>query len=113
MEMSHIDSSVMEKVDMVFPVLGKVGDRRLHGYHFIPLIEAPRVYYITHANHHVLRDVILSCLSLWPLLLVTALMVLISGIRMAQCSFSLENISYHTSEHKCISLVYTFVWNKG
>ena len=70
---------VMENVDIVFPILGKVGDWKLHGYYFIPLIEAPQAYFVTHTNHHILRDVIMSCLNLWPLLLVTSMMVLISG----------------------------------
>ena len=79
------------ETDMVFPILGKAEATSLHGRYFIPLIETPKVYFITHANHHVLRDVMISCLNLWPMLAITALMVLISGI--LKCSYPPKCIS--------------------
>ena len=89
LEMGQL-KEVMENVDIVFPILGKVGDWELHGYYFIPLIEAPQAYFVTHINHNILRDVIMSCLNLWPLLLVTAMMVLISGKIWLLYSFDLN-----------------------
>ena len=79
-EIAQLSTPEMEKVDLAFPVLGKTGQNTYHGYYYIPIIEAPKVYYVTHANDQVLKDVIVSCLNLWPLLVVTGLMVLISGI---------------------------------
>ena len=78
-KVTDVTDEMMENVDFVFPVLAKRGDTEMFGYNFIPLIESPRVYFISHPSHSVLQEIIMSCLDLWPLLLVTALMVMISG----------------------------------
>ena len=53
---------------------------QLHGYHFIPIFDAPSAYYITEKNtspKETLFNLIYACAELWPLLLICLLMALI------------------------------------
>ena len=76
---SQLTDSVMETSDFVFPVLGRSDSSKLYGYQYIPLIKTPDIYYMTHRRDNMTRDLVLSCLKMWPLLVMCLMMVLISG----------------------------------
>ena len=78
-KVSDVSEAVMRESHFVFPVLGRALTTKRYGYHFMPLIETPNVYYITRESTHVLRELVVSCLDMWPLLVICALMVCISG----------------------------------
>ena len=63
----------------VFPVLGRTHFLKLYGYHFIPLIKTPSVYYITQKNENQMQQLLSSCVNMWPLIIICLLMVAISG----------------------------------
>ena len=43
----QVTPETMQDTQLVFPVLGPAAATRVHGYHFLPLVEASFVYYIT------------------------------------------------------------------
>ena len=78
-KVSHITNDLMNTSHFVFPVLGKQDARYMYGQRFLPLFETPSVYYITYKENNLIFGLIVSCLNMWPLFLVCALMVIISG----------------------------------
>ena len=70
---------VYDSTDFVFPVLGRADEKFLFDYYFIPLIEAPSIYYITHKPHDVMHELLRSCINMWPLMVISLLMVVVSG----------------------------------
>ena len=76
---TQINQSVVDTSHFIFPVLGQQDTRRMYTMQFIPLIEAPHVYYVTRADESPLKGVIISCVGMWPLILVCLLMVVIAG----------------------------------
>lgn len=79
LKMSEITAPNISTADLVFPVLGRADINRFYGYHFIPLIETPNIYYITNKEHDLMHDLLLSCVNMWPLLVICLLMIAISG----------------------------------
>ena len=78
-KVSQVSSPATSNSHFVFPVLGRSDVLMLYGYRFIPLIEAPGAYYITNKSEDLMPQLILSCLNLWPLMVICFFMVVISG----------------------------------
>ena len=76
---SEVSPTLMKNAHFVFPVLGRRDSVKLYGYRYIPIIDAPSVYYITHKSQDLMKTLILSCLAMWPFGIICTLMVLISG----------------------------------
>lgn len=72
--LNHINSS-----HFIFPVLGMSGTTKIYGYHFIPYVEAPFVYYITLKDKETLAHLLDICLEMWPLITVCLFFVVIAG----------------------------------
>ena len=79
-KISDVTKAVMNTSHFVFPVLGRQDTPMLYGYRFLPLIEPPHLFYITHKQHDLMNKLLMSCLSMYPLLIVCALMVIVSGV---------------------------------
>ena len=65
--------------DFVFPVLGRFSAHKLFGYHFIPLIRPPALYYYTAKDKDVIKKLIVHCLYMWPLFLICSFLVALAG----------------------------------
>ena len=78
-KLSDIKPDIINMSHFVFPVLGKKSVNRLYGYQFLPLFETPNIYYITCKENNLMRKLVISCLNMWPLFLISALLVIISG----------------------------------
>ena len=78
-KLSEILPSAISLSHLVFPVLGRSDVLRLYGYHFIPLVETPNIFYITYKAENLMHQLILSCINMWPLIIICLLLVVISG----------------------------------
>ena len=78
-KVSDINPTLMETTNFVFPVLGEKETSHMYGYRFIPLIQIPNVFYITVNRRNVMLELIIACLRMWPLVIMCAFMVIISG----------------------------------
>ena len=67
------------KSHFVFPLLGRTSAEKLYGYHFIPLIEPPSIYYVTLKGTNPMVHLIKQCLQMWPLIVNCFFMVIIAG----------------------------------
>ena len=76
---THIPSPDDAPFHFLFPVLGRTTYRTMYGFHFIPLIETPSIYYVTLKREGRMLRLINECLQMWPLLVNCLLMVVISG----------------------------------
>ena len=72
-------SGTQHHMVIYFKVLGREDTSQMYGHPFIPLIEIPNVYYVTVNKGNLMMDLIISCLQMWPLMIMCALMVIISG----------------------------------
>lgn len=78
-KMSELTKTVLDHSDFVFPVLASFDAVEVYGFHFIPIVETSSVYYITLKANKLLQRSLLSCLRMWPLMLICILMVAVSG----------------------------------
>ena len=78
-KVSQITPSIMNSSHFVFPVLARFNVLNMYGYRFIALVETPSAYYITHKTENLIGDLIISCINMWPLMIICFLMVVISG----------------------------------
>ena len=81
-DLSKVSVESLASSDFIFPFLGPISADRLHGFHFIPMFDAPSCIYITmkkQSPKDTLFNLIQACAELWPLLLICLLMALISG----------------------------------
>ena len=65
--------------DFILPFLGNSDAATLHGYHFIPFIDTPPVYYITHKHPTPLSQMMSDFMQLIPLLVFCLLAAVVSG----------------------------------
>lgn len=85
LELSKLDhvtemtSSVINNSHFVFPVYGNPNAVRLHGHYFIPFIEPPSFYYVTRRSNAAILHFLLSCIHLWPIVVICLLMAAIAG----------------------------------
>lgn len=96
-KVSHITPELLNTSHFVFPVLGTHDSEYLYGYRFLPLIETPSVYYITYKNNNLVYSLIVSCVNMWPLFLVCALMVVISGFICWLCEMNSNKEEFPSS----------------
>ena len=70
--------------DIIFPVLASMNTEKMMGYYFVPFFKMPMLSVIIKRKTYseIMTDLILSCLSLWPLLSICLLMALIAGFLM-------------------------------
>lgn len=81
-DISNISSSTIEEADIILPVVMPSSDRNeLYGFRFVPVIEVPSAYFFSMKESHeatALR-LIITCLRMWPLLVICLLIAFISG----------------------------------
>ena len=76
----QVTPKIMQDTQLVFPVLGPSVATRMHGYHFLPLLEAPFVYYITERRIDTITSHFMhSCLGMWPVILICLMFAAIAG----------------------------------
>ena len=78
-KLSEVAHSSVSTSDFVFPVLGLPKTLTLYGYYFLPLVETPSIYYITNKSDDLIRQLIHSCINMWPLVIIFLLMIIMSG----------------------------------
>ena len=61
--------------DFVFPILAKEDTEILYGFHFVPAMPVPSVFYITVYED----DFLVNILSIWPVIVVCLLMAIVAG----------------------------------
>ena len=61
------------------PLLGKSSALTLYGYHFIPVVDVPTIFYFTARRTSPVIELALECINLSPLILILLLMAIISG----------------------------------
>ena len=76
---TEVTPSSINTSDFVLLFLGNTYATTLYGYHFIPVVNAPSVFYITTKDEPVLVRLTKSCFSLYPLIVICLLMAAISG----------------------------------
>lgn len=82
LDISNVDKSLLNSSDIILPVImPSVKSKEMAGYHFIPVIEIPSAYYFTlkQTKQQVSINLILAYLKMWPLLIITLLIAIISG----------------------------------
>ena len=45
--LEDLDEKVPETFDFIYPVYAKSGTKKMHGFHFVPVINVPSAYFIT------------------------------------------------------------------
>ena len=79
---SKITTRALSSSDVVYPFLGPTTSQTLYGFNFVPMIQAPRAYYITltkNSPRAVLMELVESCTELWPLIVMAVLLSAVSG----------------------------------
>lgn len=73
--------SIIERFDVVYPVLGRFFIKKMYGFHFIPVLQIPSAFYITlgQSEREMATNMIISCLKMWPLFLICVLLSSIAG----------------------------------
>ena len=79
--MLHLNMESISTSHLVFPVLGRYYAERMHGYYFLPLLEAPSAYYITKKpdSRMAMDRIVISTLNMWPLVVICLLMAFVTG----------------------------------
>ena len=80
-DLSHFDTSVLNMSDIIFPVITNPDVKKLYTFHYLPIFKVPESYFfiIKKSNNKILKEVIMSCISMWPFLLISVLFASISG----------------------------------
>ena len=80
-QLAHVNVSIMESSDIIYPVVGRSSLDELYGFYYIPVLEIPSAYYFTLAKskREMAMDMVTGCLKMWPLLAICLLMSLIAG----------------------------------
>ena len=79
---SKLNMIALATSDFVYPFLAPTSANQLYGFHFIPMIDVPSVYYITakkQSPRDTLFNLVKACAELWPLFLICLLLASISG----------------------------------
>lgn len=76
---TEVTPSSINTSDFVLLFLGNTNAKTLYGYHFIPVVNAPSVFYITKKDEPVMNQLMTSCLNLYPLIVICLLMAAVSG----------------------------------
>ena len=78
-KISEIPSEVKNNTHFIFPVLGRREVSTMYGYRFLPVVETSSIFYVAHNRKDLLKRLIVSCLNMWPLIVICVMMVVISG----------------------------------
>ena len=79
-DITHISLSRLNTSHMILPLLGETASPRLYGYHFIPFMKVPFLYYITmKTENKVIMELLEHCLELYPIIITCLLMAVIAG----------------------------------
>lgn len=79
---SNVALEKLNESNFIFPFLAPVRTKNLYGFHFIPIIDTPKLFYITakrHSPRETVLKLIIACAELWPLFLICILLAVISG----------------------------------
>lgn len=79
LNISEITFSKVNSSDFIFPFLAKSSAVSLYGYHFVPIIDVPTIFYFTPRYRSLIGQLVVDCLKLYPLIVVSLLMAVISG----------------------------------
>ena len=79
--LSDVSVTSIRDSDIVFPILGRATTKTLYGYKYIPLLDAPSVYYFTRkaTKAESVHAFIVGTLHLYPLLIIVVLLAVIAG----------------------------------
>lgn len=79
--LNEVDDAVLKVSDIIFPVFGTKPTKDLHGFHFVPIYEAPSAYYFSRRTSGLVKlgDLVLGILSAWPLIVICLLLAALSG----------------------------------
>ena len=80
-------SELSEKFDIVYPILSSRSLSGSKGFYFIPVFKPQSSFYITlkKSEKEMAQDVIMSCVGMWPIVVIGALMSLIAGFFVWLC----------------------------
>lgn len=80
-EVKDFNQSSINKSDFIFPVFGFHDSQRVHGCHFIPILDLSGGYYVTQSRTQaeIMTRLITSCANTWPLLVIIILLSAIAG----------------------------------
>ena len=78
--------------DFIYPFLGQSSSTVLHGFHFVPIVDIPSVFYFTPKYRTVFEDLLVGCLKLWPLVVTCLVLAVVSGRVSSTPTFPLEII---------------------
>lgn len=78
---TDIKPASVNPADIIFPVLGYDSLVSLHGYNYLPTYDVPSSYYfvLKQTNKEMVMKVIYACMKMWPLIIISLLLALISG----------------------------------
>ena len=74
---TEVTPSSINSSDFIFPFLASVTTKVLHGFYFLPYINAPKSFYITRRDEEI--TLFKSILRLYPLIIVCLLLAFVSG----------------------------------
>ena len=77
----ELNVSAISSSDFVFPVLGYLKSMQLYGYHYIPIMQTPDIFFISNmkSTRIIVESLIESSTNIWPLLVICLLMTFIVG----------------------------------
>ena len=75
-------SELLDKYDITYPVLTSRSLSGFEGFYFIPVFKPQSSFYITlkKSEKEMALDVIMSCVGMWPIVVIGVLLSLIAGI---------------------------------
>lgn len=79
MNVSEITFQSMNESDFILPFLAQSSARMLHGFYFIPLIDAPNLFLFTTKYTTLMEDLILGCLRRYTIIVLCLLVAFIAG----------------------------------
>ena len=72
---TELTVEVLEKSDIVFPILSQASTKKLYASHYLPYIHVPNVFYVTKNRDGLLR----SLLNCYPIVALCLLLSVVSG----------------------------------
>ena len=83
---SAVMSDILDEFDITYPILGSRSLSGSQGFYFIPVFEPQSSFYITlkRSEKEMALDVIMSCVGMWPVVVIGTLLSIIAGIPLAQ-----------------------------
>ena len=75
------NKTVVQEFHFVYPVYGISTVKSIQGMHFLPVLNFPSAYYVTlkKSEREVAVQMIMTCLEMWPLIVICLLMSIIAG----------------------------------